>query len=245
MRASRNSLFKRFCACGPPANNFPKGLEFPRMAKVVSRMVWCSRAWRKSFPEWFGISVLGENHFPKGLEFPRMAKVISRMVWSSRAWRKSFPTWFGVSALGENYFPNGLELVVAKIWKYSSKVVMPARVRKPKDKALVEDAVKLTYACIVRYRKQELVLQCHIRHEPSLHLSCFGTLPMGTLQDITELLLNQKHISFRKCQECWSSASRRLLSSYRIQSLREFCNHGFGWLWQELSWLSGSRPNPR
>ena len=215
------------------------------MAKVVSRMVWCSRAWRKSFPEWFGISVLGENHFPKGLEFPRMAKVISRMVWSSRAWRKSFPKWFGVSALGENYFPNGLELVVAKIWKYSSKVVMPARVRKPKDKALVEDAVKLTYACIVRYRKQELVLQCHIRHEPSLHLSCFGTLPMGTLQDITELLLNQKHISFRKCQECWSSASRRLLSSYRIQSLREFCNHGFGWLWQELSWLSGSRPNPR
>ena len=204
MRASRNSLFKRFCACGPPANNFPKGLEFPRMAKVISRMVW-----------------------------------------SSRAWRKSFPKWFGVSALGENYFPNGLELVVAKIWKYSSKVVMPARVRKPKDKALVEDAVKLTYACIVRYRKQELVLQCHIRHEPSLHLSCFGTLPMGTLQDITELLLNQKHISFRKCQECWSSASRRLLSSYRIQSLREFCNHGFGWLWQELSWLSGSRPNPR
>ena len=121
---------------------------------------------------------------------------------------------------------------------------MPARVRKPKDKALVEDAVKLTYARIVRYRKQELVLQCHIRHEPSLHLSCFGTLPMGTLQDITELLLNQKHISFRKCQECWSSASRRLLSSYRMQSLRKFCNHGFGWLWQELSWLS-VRPNPR
>ena len=125
------------------------------MAKVVSRMVWCSRAWRKSFPEWFGISVLGENHFPKGLEFPRMAKVISRMVWSSRAWRKSFPKWFGVSALGENYFPNGLELVVAKIWKYSSKVVMPARVRKPKDKALVEDAVKLTYARIYPKLKEE------------------------------------------------------------------------------------------
>ena len=59
------------------------------MAKVVSRMVWCFRTWRKSFPKGFGISALGENRFPKGLVFPRMAKVISRMVWSFRAWRKS------------------------------------------------------------------------------------------------------------------------------------------------------------
>ena len=49
------------------------------------------RAWRKSFPEWFGISARGESHFPNGLEFPRMAKVISRMVWCFRALRKSFP----------------------------------------------------------------------------------------------------------------------------------------------------------
>ena len=38
--ASRKSLFKGFVACGPPANHSAKGLEFPRMAKVISRMVW-------------------------------------------------------------------------------------------------------------------------------------------------------------------------------------------------------------
>ena len=59
------------------------------MAKVFSRMVWSFRAWRKSFPEWFGISAHGESHFPNGLEFPRLAKVISRRVWCFRAWRKS------------------------------------------------------------------------------------------------------------------------------------------------------------
>ena len=47
------------------------------MAKVISRMVWYFRAWRKSLPEWFGVSALGESRFPNGLVFPRMAKVIS------------------------------------------------------------------------------------------------------------------------------------------------------------------------
>ena len=60
------------------------------MAKAVSRMVWHFRAWRKSFPEGFGISAHDESLFPNGLEFPRMAKVISQMVWCFRAWRKSF-----------------------------------------------------------------------------------------------------------------------------------------------------------
>ena len=78
------------------------------MAKAVSRMVWHFRAWRKSFPEGFGISAHDESHFPNGLEFPRMAKVISQMVWCFRAWRKSFPERFGISAHGESYFPNGL-----------------------------------------------------------------------------------------------------------------------------------------
>ncbi len=78
--ASHKSLFKVFVACGAPANHFLKGLAFPRMAKVISRMVWHFRARRKSFPEWFGISALGESHFPKGLAFPRSAKVISRMI---------------------------------------------------------------------------------------------------------------------------------------------------------------------
>ena len=87
------------------------------MAKVVSRMVWCFRAWRKSFSKWYDVSAHGESRFSNGLAFPRMAKVVSRMVWCFRAWRKSFPEWFGVSAHGESYFSNGLELVVSKIWK--------------------------------------------------------------------------------------------------------------------------------
>ncbi|WP_147625618.1 hypothetical protein [Segatella salivae] len=89
-------------------------MAFPRLAKVISRMVWHFRARRKSFPEWFGISAHGESHFPNGLAFPRLAKVISRMVWHFRAWRKSFPEWFGVSAHGESRFPKSLELVIAK-----------------------------------------------------------------------------------------------------------------------------------
>ena len=82
----------------------------PRLAKVVSRKVWHFRAWRKSFPEGFGISAHGKSRFPKGLAFPRLAKVVSRKVWHFRAWRKSFPEWFGISALGESHFPNGLRL---------------------------------------------------------------------------------------------------------------------------------------
>ena len=47
------------------------------LIKQISRVVWHFRARRKSFPERFGISAVGENHFPNGLEFPRMAKIIS------------------------------------------------------------------------------------------------------------------------------------------------------------------------
>ena len=54
----------------------------PRLAKVISRVVWHFRAWRKSFPEWFGISALGESRFPKGLR---------------------------LSPRGGKYFPKGLE----------------------------------------------------------------------------------------------------------------------------------------
>ena len=97
---------------------FPKGLAFPRLAKVISRVVWHFRGWRKSFPERFGISALGESHFPKGLAFPRSAKVISRMVWHFRAWRKSFPKRFGISAPGESYFrDNLLKIVTINIHK--------------------------------------------------------------------------------------------------------------------------------
>ena len=88
--------------CGPPATPFPNGLLFPRMAKVISRMVCDFRAWRKLFPEWFGVSAHGESHFPKGLAFPRLAKVVSQMVWSFRAWRKSFLEWFETFAARRN-----------------------------------------------------------------------------------------------------------------------------------------------
>ena len=70
---------------GPPANPSAKGLAFPRMAKVISRMVCYFRAWRKSFPEKFGVSAHGESYFPNGLMLSRMAKVISRIVWRLRA----------------------------------------------------------------------------------------------------------------------------------------------------------------
>ena len=74
----------------------------------------------------------------------------------------------------------------------------------------------------------------------SFHFSFLASelCPWGMLQDITESLLNQTHISFWKCQGCWSSASHRLPSSYGMQIPQKFCNHGFGWLSQELSWLS-------
>ena len=101
-------ILLRYKVCGPPANHFLKGFAFPLSAKVISRVVWRFRARRKSFPERFGVSALGESHFPKGLAFPRSAKVISRKVWHFRARRKSFPEWFGVSAHGESRFPNGL-----------------------------------------------------------------------------------------------------------------------------------------
>ena len=78
------------------------------LLQLIPQKVWSIRAWRKSFPERFGISAHGESRFPNGLMFPRMAKVISRMVWYFRVWRKSFPEWFGGSAHGESYFLNGL-----------------------------------------------------------------------------------------------------------------------------------------
>ena len=66
-------------------SRFPKGLAFPRLAKVVSRKVWHFRAWRKSFPEWFDISALGESHFPKGLRLsPRGGKYFPKRLKCAR-----------------------------------------------------------------------------------------------------------------------------------------------------------------
>ena len=98
-RALRKSFPEWFEVSAHGESHFLKGLEFPRLAKVVSRKVWSFRAWRKSFPERFDVSAHGESRFPKGLVFPRMAKVISRKVWCFRAWRKLFPEWFGDMSL--------------------------------------------------------------------------------------------------------------------------------------------------
>ena len=78
------------------------------LSQLIPQKVWSFRAWRKLFPEWFGISAHGESRFPNGLAFPRSAKIISRKVWHFRARRKSFPERFGISALGESHFPSGL-----------------------------------------------------------------------------------------------------------------------------------------
>ena len=97
---------------------------FAGLPQLPSRKVCYFCAWRKSFPERFGVSAHGESRFPKGLAFPRMVKVSSRMVWSFRAWRESFPEWFEVSAHGESHFPNGLEfprmarVVSRMVWSF-------------------------------------------------------------------------------------------------------------------------------
>ncbi|MEZ7712014.1 hypothetical protein [Segatella salivae] len=73
-RARRKSFPERFGISAAGESRFPKGLAFPRLAKVISRKVWHFRGWRKSFPEEFGISAVGESRFPKGLAFPRPRK---------------------------------------------------------------------------------------------------------------------------------------------------------------------------
>ena len=98
------SAFFVYIPCGPSANPSAKGLVFPRLAKVVSRMVWRFRVWRKSFPEWFDVSAHSESRFPKGMKFPRLAKVTSRKVWCFSAWRKSFPESFGACGAPANRF---------------------------------------------------------------------------------------------------------------------------------------------
>jgi len=53
LRASRKSLFKGFDICGPPATHFLKVLTLAGFPQIIPQRVWCFRAWRKSFPEWF------------------------------------------------------------------------------------------------------------------------------------------------------------------------------------------------
>ena len=79
MRTSRKSLFKGFGACGPPANHFLKVLMLAGLPQIIPQKVWSFRAWRKSFPEWFGVSAHGESYFPNGLVLV-VAKIWKLMV---------------------------------------------------------------------------------------------------------------------------------------------------------------------
>ena len=103
-------------------------IYFAGFPQLIPQKVWRFRAWRKSFPEWFGVSAHGESCFPNGLMFPRLAKVISQMVWCFRAWRKLFPEWFCVCGPPANHSVHGLEFPrMAKtisriVWGYVSPI---------------------------------------------------------------------------------------------------------------------------
>ena len=59
------------------------------MAKVISRVVWRFRAWRKSFPEWFGVSAHGESYFPNGLE------LVVAKIWKLKVQRNGYVRLLG------------------------------------------------------------------------------------------------------------------------------------------------------
>ena len=40
--------------CVLPADRFLKDFALAVFPKIILQKVWCFRAWRKSFPEWFG-----------------------------------------------------------------------------------------------------------------------------------------------------------------------------------------------
>ena len=65
-RAWRKSFPEWFDISAHGESHFPNGLAFPRLAKVVSRVVWHFRARRKSFPEWFDAFATWRKVFPKG-----------------------------------------------------------------------------------------------------------------------------------------------------------------------------------
>jgi len=67
-RAWRKSFSEWFGISAHGESRFPKGLAFPRLAKVVSRRVWHFRAWRKLFPERFEAFATWRKVFPKGFE---------------------------------------------------------------------------------------------------------------------------------------------------------------------------------
>ena len=77
-RAWRKSFPEWFDVSAHGESRFPNGLEFPRLAKVISRIVWRFCAWQKLFSEWFGVSAHGESRFPDGLKFSLYAETFVR-----------------------------------------------------------------------------------------------------------------------------------------------------------------------
>ncbi|WP_455531075.1 hypothetical protein, partial [Segatella salivae] len=89
---------------------------FPRSPKVVSRIVWCFRAWRKSFPEWFDISALGESYFPNDLVLAGVPQIAFKRFWRLRAFRKSlFKGFDACGAPARNICVNVLHVAVC-LW---------------------------------------------------------------------------------------------------------------------------------
>ena len=88
---------------------FLAGLLFPRLAKVVSQMVWCLRASRKSLFKGFVACGPPANYFLKDFALAGLPQITFKRILRLRTSRKSLFKRFGISALGESHFPNGLE----------------------------------------------------------------------------------------------------------------------------------------
>ena len=48
------------------------------LSQLIPQKVWSFRAWRKLFPEWFGVSALGKSRFPNGLKLSLYAETFVR-----------------------------------------------------------------------------------------------------------------------------------------------------------------------
>ena len=53
-------------------------IYFAGLPQIIPQKVWRFRAWRKSFPEWFGVSALGKSRFPNGLKLSLYAETFVR-----------------------------------------------------------------------------------------------------------------------------------------------------------------------
>ena len=79
---------------------FPSGLAFPRRAKVISRVVWCFRAWRKSFPEVYRCHLVMQSASRSGLRSLRSLRLSHAMFTSTELLaRPPFSTTRGMTPM--------------------------------------------------------------------------------------------------------------------------------------------------